>query len=169
MANQPNAIPEPPADPGVLQAFHRGIHEALRDVGCSLDGKEAASLIRGLAAELTELRPLRDKAAELEARVAVLEPQAKDGAAYRTAMVEETWQQFVASGLAEGEDEAATRAEWQQTELSLLLKQQSRYRKLADARFPSGRVTGDGEPDPDEQHSQRGFVTPAPPPGAFRA
>lgn len=168
MADKPAPVPEPSGDLGVLQALSRSIHEAFRDLALDTEGKEPATVVRALGAELTELRPLRDKAAALEARIATLEPQAKDGEAYRTAMVDATWDQFVRAGLAEGEDEAATRTSWGSTSLSLLLKEQERYRKLGDARFPGGRLTSDGEPGPNSG-TPRGFVDPLPPAGAFRA
>lgn len=82
---------------------------------------------------------------ELDKRVAELVPQAKDGEAYRAAMVDAAWTEYVRAGLAEGVVEADQRALWAGTPLAQLLKEQSHYRKLGDARLGNGRQTSEGE------------------------
>lgn len=84
---------------------------------------------------------------ELDKRVAELLPQAKDGEAYRAAMVDAAWTEYVRAGLAEGVVEADQRALWAGTPLAQVIKEQGHYRKLGDARFGNGRQTSEGEPE----------------------
>jgi hypothetical protein len=146
MADKPNETPAPAADVGVLQAWQRTIHQALTDIGLSIeDGKEPATLIRAMGAELTELRPLKDKVAEQETRIAELEPRAKDGDLYRTALVDETWGEYVRAGLSDGVTEEEQKALWARSALPQVVKERDHYKKLGDARFAGGRLTGEGE------------------------
>jgi hypothetical protein len=147
MSDKNNAAPEQTGDVGLLQAWQRSIEAALADIGQpAKEGRaEAATLVRQMGAELTELRPLKEKVATLEARVADLEPQAKDGVAYRDATVNDAWAEYVRAGLSEGVAEADQKAIWARAPMEQLQKELAHYRKLGDARFPGGRATTDGE------------------------
>jgi hypothetical protein len=167
MADKPKATPEPSGDLGTLQAFHRSIHAALLDAGCVIeDGKEPASLIRGLGAELVELRLLKEQVETLRGQVDDLKPQAEDGKAYRSDLVDQTWAEYARAGRAEGKDEAKTKARWHRLPLDELKESLAEYTESARERCKPGRQTTEGDPPPERLN---GFVTPPTPARAFRA
>jgi hypothetical protein len=133
---------------------------ACSEAGLSPDGFPAVT-VRAL---LTQLKGVESERDTLKQQVETLKPQAEDGVAYRQAMVDETWGEYVRAGLAEKVKEEERKALWSRMPLSQVLEEKAEYTKLGDARNKGGRQTTDPEPE-----RTNGFVMPPAPPSAFRA
>jgi hypothetical protein len=141
---------ETPGDVGVLQAFHRSVASALTDVGLKPEpgSPEPATLIRQMGAELVELRPLKDKVATQETRIAELTPQAEDGKQFRADLRQAVEERYVAAKGERANPELMAEV-WDRASIPLLKQQYLEYAGEAYSLFGGGRTSQDqGEPKP---------------------
>lgn len=153
MADEPGKTTpqtDTPGDVGVLQAFHRSIGDALKDVGHppTPGAPEPATLIRALGAELVELRPLKDKCETLETRVKELEPQAEDGKQFRADLRGAVEAEYVRALGARAKVELKAEV-WDRASLALLKAEYEEYAGQAYRTLGGGRTSVDeGEAPP---------------------
>lgn len=110
-------------------------------------------------AELTRLRPLEQKLQDADKRIATLEPQAADGAQYRSDLVAEALAEGVRAYGDKFDTETYTNM-LNTAPLATIKRMKADWQTIGDQRLPQGRQTLDSSEAPGGNGQQRRVRVP---------